>query len=250
MKTHVLATAALFIWIVPAALAQEQSPVNGVSESRSQTPTTLAILNERVAAVAFHDTPFDQAIEWLADLTPMNITVRWELLDYAGVERDKPIDLQARGLRISQLLWLLLNEAGGPDLRLAYWTDGEFLVISTEADLDRNMVVRVYPVSDLLLPIPQFSDGPRVALDATGSGGQNAIFTTGASQSGNDDRENEDHGKTDIDHLVDLIVETVQPDSWVKYGGRGTIHAYRELLVVRNNLRVHQALGGWVRVER
>lgn len=46
--------------------------------------------------------------------------------------------------------------------------------------------------------------------------------------------------------LIDLITETIQPDSWEINGGRGTIRYFAPLhvLVVRNNLRAHEELGG------
>jgi hypothetical protein len=46
--------------------------------------------------------------------------------------------------------------------------------------------------------------------------------------------------------LIDLITETIDPDSWDVNGGRGRIRYYAPLrvLVVRNRLRVHEQLGG------
>jgi ElaB/YqjD/DUF883 family membrane-anchored ribosome-binding protein len=46
--------------------------------------------------------------------------------------------------------------------------------------------------------------------------------------------------------LIDLITETIDPESWDVNGGRGRIRYYAPLrvLVVRNTLRVHEQLGG------
>jgi hypothetical protein len=46
--------------------------------------------------------------------------------------------------------------------------------------------------------------------------------------------------------LIDLITETIQPESWEINGGRGTIRYFAPLhvLVVRNNQRAHEELGG------
>lgn len=46
--------------------------------------------------------------------------------------------------------------------------------------------------------------------------------------------------------LIDLITETIQPGTWEIDGGRGSIRYFSplHLLVVRNNQRVHEELGG------
>ena len=46
--------------------------------------------------------------------------------------------------------------------------------------------------------------------------------------------------------LIDLITETIQPGSWEIDGGRGSIRYFSPLhvLVVRNNRRAHEELGG------
>ena len=46
--------------------------------------------------------------------------------------------------------------------------------------------------------------------------------------------------------LIDLITATIEPQSWQDNGGRGTITYYQPLkvLVIRNNQRVHEQIGG------
>ena len=125
-----------------------------------------------------------------------------------------------------------------------YRASDDLLVISTEEDLGKEMLLKVYDVSDLLARVPRFANAPRINLAGTSAGGGE-----GALSGGTDD----DHGQagqrgqgpeTDIDKLVELIVETVEPDSWVAGGGLGTIRAFGSQLVVWNSIRVHQALGG------
>ncbi|MFQ5806316.1 MAG: hypothetical protein ACE5I3_07695, partial [Phycisphaerae bacterium] len=132
--------------------------------------------------------------------------------------------------------------AGGPDLKLAYRASGELLIVSTAEDLGREMVTIVYDVSDLLTHIPRFADARRV--DPTGLGGA-GLHRQGGQQS-TDERERNQDDDADIQKLVELIIQTVEPDSWTDNGGLGTIQAFRNVLVVWNNIRVHQALGGYV----
>jgi hypothetical protein len=237
-----LTAAGLMLGLATSAVTgQIQSGDDPSAAGRAHVPTTLTYLNERLAEVDFQDAELDQVMDWIASLTPLNIVVHWQVLEDAGIERDKPITIHVRNLRLSQVLWMIMDEAGGPDLKLAYRASGELLILSTEEDLRREMVIRVYDVSDLLVSIPRFT-GPRPSLMAA-SGGELGSPRSGAQSEGEEARPDQRHD-TEIQKLIDLIVETVEPDSWVVHGGLGTIRAFHEVLVVRNSIRVHQALGG------
>ncbi len=57
-------------------------------------------------------------------------------------------------------------------------------------------------------------------------------------------------GAANAQALIDLIEQTIQPETWDSNGGAGTIRYYSplHLLVVRNNQQVHHELGGMLRV--
>ena len=48
----------------------------------------------------------------------------------------------------------------------------------------------------------------------------------------------------DVQEFVNLIVNSIEPESWASKNGRGTITAWRSRLVVRNSIHVHQLLAG------
>jgi hypothetical protein len=240
------------------ALAQIGASEEPDSGTRSRIPSTLRYLNERIDEVTFEDAPLDQVMDWMGTLTPMQINVRWQVLEDAGIERDKPITMNFRGLRLSQVLWLVMKEAGGSDLPLAYRASGRVLTISTAEDLGKEMVIRVYDVSDLLVRAQRFTSAPQLDLaqagqqGGQGGGGGRSIFggAGGGGSTRDDDEQRGGGGRNsendDINELIQLIVQTVEPDTWTDNGGLGTIQAFRNLLVVRNNILVHQALGGYV----
>jgi len=225
---------------VCAAVGQTRSGDDSGVAVRSRVPTTLRYLSQRIAEVDFEQAELDQVMDWIDSLTPMTVVVRWQVLEDAGIERDKPISMRVRNLRLSQVLWLLMEEIGGPDLKLAYRASGELLILSTEEDLGREMVLRVYDVGDLLVRIPRFTDAPAIDFATPQGGGLGRRSSSDRQENGRRDQDAE------IEKLIRLIVQTVEPDSWAGNGGLGTIQAFHDLLVVRNNLRVHQALGGHV----
>jgi len=219
--------------------------------ARAAQPTTLDVLNQRLPDVAVRDMPLDQVVDFLAELTHVNIVVRWQTLADIGIPRDQPISLQAKNLRLSQVLWLLMNEAGGSDVKLAYRACGTLLVLSTEQDLGREVLTRVYDVSDLLARIPNAPrQGMALGQIAQGdSGGEVAVdFLPSPERTDNYTPENPPGGATpEMQALIELIRETIEPDTWAGQGGNGTIRAFRTLIVIRNTLLVHQQIGGYVR---
>jgi hypothetical protein len=249
-------TALILALMTPTAIGQIVA--DDTSPAGARLPSTLKYLNTRIAQVDFEMAELSAVIDWLSGLTDMQIVVRWQILEDAGIERDKPISMQVKNLRLSQVLWMIMDEAAGPDLKLAYRASGNLLIISTAEDLGREMVVRVYDVSDLLIRAPHFRGAPHMDLQnvqnmgSTGTGGGQSIFggsgSGGSSGRDDDDERRGERGEdnADIQELINLIIQTVEPDSWADNGGLGTIQAFRNLLVVRNNILVHQALGGYV----
>ncbi len=229
-----------------AALAQGVGGEAGALAG-SGAPNTLRILNQRIQEVSFEEAPFDQVMEWVEQTMQINVSVRWQTLEDAGVRRDKPISVRVRNVRFSQVLWMIMNEAGGTDLKLAYRASGNLLILSTAEDLGKEMITRVYDVSDLLVRVPRFT-GPRLDLSqqsgaGQGGGGQNLFQDEGNDQ---DRSRGEGEENIEIENLRQIIVQTVEPETWADNGGQGTIVAFRNQLIVRNSIFVHQRLGGYI----
>lgn len=254
MNRRFLLLTVLAIGVTATAWAQN----SGASPRAGQPRNTFDILNQRIPEVEFVNQPLDSVIEWLGDLTQLNIVVRWQTLADAGIERDTQISIKVRNLRLSQVLWLIMNEVGHGELELAYRASGSLLVLSTETDLGKEQVTKVYDVSDLLITIPRAQR--RSSFDVTqgmgqgrssggGGGGSGSGMFQQGSQNQNQEDPNNQTGASAVamQQLIDLIMDTVEPDSWAaKGGGNGTIHAFGRLLVIRNTILVHQRLGGYL----
>ena len=153
-----------------------------------------------------------------------------------------------RNIRLTTVLWMIMNEAGGPDVKLAYRAAETLLILSTAEDLSREMVLKVYDVGDLIMRIARFDNAAQInvaqLLDQANSTGAANIVDT-ESDPGGGTQEQDREGE--IGRLIRLITDTVAPDSWSGNGGHGTISFWRNLLVVRNNVLVHQRLAGYLR---
>ncbi|MBI5863991.1 MAG: hypothetical protein HZB38_05705 [Planctomycetes bacterium] len=240
----------LAVLLVLAAAAPSFAQLEPRNAAAAARPAPAANpLDRRIPAVSFDEVPLDQVLDWLQSESGLNVVARWEVLGDMGVSRDKAITLHVRNLRLSQVIWLIMNQAAGPDLKLAYRACDNLLILSTEDNLGREMLVRIYDVADLLLRVPSFPRGPHVdpqGQQASAGGGGGTVLTGGASEGGENTPQPPAPGQVDPDMqtLIELILSTVQPDSWERNGGLGTIAVWRNRLVVRANIRVHQELAG------
>ena len=243
------------IGLIAASVTLAQTSGGGTGP---RVKNTLALLNSRIPEVTFEDIPLEQVMEWMEEITATNIMVRWQTLEDNGVERDKPISLKARNLKLSQVLWMIMNEAGGTDIKLAYRATSELIVLSLDEDLGKDMLVKVYDVSDMLVRVPRFTNAaklnPSEALNQVGQGaggrGGGGGGGRGGSQLFEDDEDEQDDdeasGEADMARLIQVIVDTVEPDSWNVNGGTGSITPLRGQIIVRNSILVHQLLGGYL----
>jgi hypothetical protein len=236
--------------MVATVEAQTPTPTHAAAP---RVPQTLKMLNQRLPEVRFVDQPFEQVIDWLAEFTQMNVVVRWQALEDAGLKKDTPISLQVKNLRMSQVLWLIMNEAAGSELTLAYRASGNLLVISTADDLGKEVITKVYDVADLLLRVPQMGQ-PDYTQNSQGLGQQGQGGGGGQSVFGNNNQNNQQQNQQQnqmgndmqMEKLLKIIRETIEPDSWQENGGKGQISTFGNLLIVRNTILVHQRLGGYL----
>lgn len=240
--------------------ASNQIPMHRKPRGRRRPVTTRQVLNSRVLQVAFVESDLESVLEWVSRYTGTTVLIRWNALEAAGISRDTPISLKARNLRMSQILWLIMNEIDAGE-KLAYRASGSLLVFSTHADLNREVVTKVYDVRDLLVRVPYWANmqSGRVVDGVTSRGfGRTEItqFRSGV-RMWTDDDEGErwdnawDPGRSEeMQELIDAIVATIEPDSWSVNGGPGFVTSFRDgLLIVRNTVDVHQKIGGPLREE-
>ncbi|MDX2200941.1 MAG: hypothetical protein SF069_18455 [Phycisphaerae bacterium] len=245
-------------FLTGVGVASGQAP--GGDDARGSR-STVALLNQRIPEVSFSDQPLEKVMDWVQEYTGANVVVRWQTLEDSGVDRDKPISLRVRNLRFSQVLWMVMNEAGGADIKLAYRASGNLIVLSTAEDLGKELITKVYDISDLLTRAPRFANAaqldPAQALQNVGQqqggfgggggggGGQGGQLFQGGM--GQQNQEDDVDPQQDIDRIIKLIEDTVEPDTWTANGGTGSVRNFRSLLVVRNTILVHQRIGGLLR---
>ncbi len=259
--------------IVPAGLAQatagEEEPpgterVRAVAVPDASLDTSAEKLRRTIDEANFEEAELDQVMDWLAEVSQLNLVVRWQVLEDAGVERDKPITMSLRNLKLYQVLWMVLDEAGRPDLKLAWETLGEELVVvSTAEDLARELILRFYEVRPLLAGSIAWRNSqaelkahqPKArgeheqlhgigqpASTATAEETPTAHPVPGTQHSAGGAAYAGKHDHSPEEELCELLVYCVRPDAWAQNGGPGTAQCFNGMLVVRQSRSVHREL--------
>jgi hypothetical protein len=178
----------------------------------------LRTLNS-IMSVDFKDTTFEGVIDYLQDKTGLAIYVDKEAIKEAGVDYETPITLKIKKAGVRAILRKILNDVG-----LTYVIKDEAIMVTTLEKARKMMVVRTYPVGDLVVSLD-----PRVPPNLR------QLQTI-----------------QNVAALIDLIKTTVEPQSWAseENGGQGGTIVYNAgtmSLVVKQSAEFHYALQGTLR---
>lgn len=207
-------------------------------------------LNQNVELVSFDETSFENVIRWLRELPgDMNVIVKWHVLEVMGLDREAPVTLELRNVPLWKVLHFVLEQVS-PDAPLGYRGEDNVLTITTVEELNapRHFIIRAYPVTDLVRNFMNVRSAPSISL----SGLQQ--MTSGGAAAGTslfDDGDGEEGDEALVDRVqrvLDMLVNTVEPESWSQNGGRGTATAVRHVIIVNNSIAVHEKIGGAVRM--
>ena len=261
------------------------SPPAGRTAPRVRTrmdAPVVQLLKLRVDAINWEDQTLGNVVEWLESLAPVNVVVSWHALETVGIDRDTPVTLRLRGVTVASILTAVLEQVGEGDT-VRWRGQGNTLKISTREEFNRKLHTRVYDVADLVFPVPDFPTpnvGPAGGGGGFGGGGLGGGGGFGGGGLGGGGLGGGDLGggslgggfggggfggqggggagqgtgqegsvEENLEKLVELIKNTVEPESWDDAGGKGTIRIWRQSLVIRNNIEVHEKIGGPFYVE-
>src|SRR5439155_3600438 len=196
---------------------------------------TQAQLDRKLPELKFDAIPFADVIDFLRDVTGANIEVRWRTLEAAGIDRNTPVTIRLRDVRFSKALSSILGDVGGGTVKIGYTVGEGVITISTEEELSKDTLTRVYDIRDLIIEIPDFNQAPTSNLQnqssqasgAGGGGGGGGSLFGGGGGGSNQDTTNQRTRQQLVEDITKLITETVAPDSWRDAGG--TIGSVREL---------------------
>lgn len=235
---------------------------------------------ETMVLPTYSGMPLNEVMDGLSKVAGINIHLDPRGLGQEGVQPDTPITLSlGREISLKSALNLILEP-----LHLTYMIKDEVLKVTSEQIRDGEIVTQVYNVADLVIPIPNFVPSSNMGLQGLiNDAYANLPFSNGSRQSGPvamvppapqgpggmmpggalaQQFGGQQPGQTsvpvgggpgglggaasaDFDSLIDLIVSTIEYDTWMENGsGEGEIQPFPTnlSLVVSQTQRVHEQI--------
>lgn len=180
-------------------------------------------LDAEIAPIELRNVPAGEALVWWSKATGIDLTLNRAAMQEDGLDLDRPVTLVVTRMSARRLL-LRLAELASPDQRLICELSPYAVDVMTKAQANRNPVVRMYDVADLLVPI-----GEMVQVAAAGSAGTSPGLRAPAARGG--------------DEVSRLIRRLIEPSVWDENGGTATIEYFQGKLIVKAPLYVQMQIG-------
>jgi tetratricopeptide (TPR) repeat protein len=128
-------------------------------------------LQKPVQNFDFTETPLRDVIAQIQDSQGIPVQIDTKAFEDAGLDLETPVTKSVSGISLRSALRLLLG-----DLDLTYLVKDEVLMITTKDKAAETLVVKVYPVADLVIPVnPQAGVNPfQTGGGLGGAGGINS----------------------------------------------------------------------------
>mgnify|MGYP007059401606 CR=1 FL=1 len=97
----------------------------------------------------FIEMPLRDVMDYVEDLHGIEVDINYRALEEVGIGADTPITRNLKGISLRSALKLMLRE-----LDLTYTVRDEVLQITTPEEVAEDLTTKVYPVEDLVVPIP------------------------------------------------------------------------------------------------
>jgi len=229
------------------------------SPRSSKSEQELAIERQLQAPITvdFQNTPLEQVIDDLRTMSGVNIVPEYKALSDDGISLKQPLQLKVENVSLKSVLNMLLRQAG-----LTHMIKDGVLQVTTESRAKGKLEQRTFSVADLVVPVEDYAlpsvysyedymkrhihsqTGqtvlPTPFMDPNSmSYGQNVSGSQGGMPNGQQQMGGRQGGNglqgskgsrlpsnTMDEQLIDLITNTIAPNTWDAVGGPGHIQYY------------------------
>jgi hypothetical protein len=118
--------------------------------SPTTKPRNLDKALEENVSFDLNNTRFEEAIAAIRQTTQTNVAVNWPALAATGITRDTPVTLRVADITYEQALRALIEQLPTTASRGNYLVGENALEITTNAELGKHPVMRIFPLAKLL----------------------------------------------------------------------------------------------------
>ncbi len=201
---------------------------------RYDAPSPIKVADDlgmnRIVNAQFRATPFEQAVQSLSEQAHAPVTVHWDEVEAAGIDRRTPITLWVTQLPLHDALDKVLSEAGASTTKLTTYFDNGLVQITTDESASKQMLTREYDVRDLIEHLkPQAEKYRGQSFDECFNGTRPGL-TGGESDEA-------------VEIFIHFTQEVVAPASWRDAGGTvGSMRWIGGRLIVTQTYKNHLEL--------
>lgn len=216
--------------------------------ARKNKVANLRALSERIS-LDVTDQPIEDIFRFLADVTGAELEPIF--LDDSridGMDPETTITIRANNIPALMVLERVLkrtesaeNPASGYTWQ---FTESGSIEVGPKSELNRQQIVELYDVSELMFVIPTFDNAPQFdlssALQSSQGGGGSSPFQ------GADDEDDDIDVEERFQRLIDLIQANIEPDEWTALGGNGaSLTTFGNSMVVTAPDYIHRQINGY-----
>jgi hypothetical protein len=217
-----------------------------------------------VISVDFQNMKLEDVVQYLQNATGQPILLDKEAMKELELSYESPVTLTVKGVTVRTILRRILA-----DLGMTYVIRDESIQVTSAQRAKELMVTRRYYVGDLLAGMGALTPSASIAPAApvAGVGGLPVVPLTGNFGLGTPpvvsqwngfspyfnqqvqnvlaQQQTSEQAKQVIDQLKEMIMNSVDTQSWREHGGNGTIvyHAPSMSFIIRQSAEVHSMLG-------
>ncbi len=245
-------------WGGSPVMAQQESAKSPAPQADDPDEALWRSLEKRLD-IEMQDLAIDDALAYLSDVAGIQYYYERRAIENAGVDLETcKVSLNLKNIPAEMALRLILEQA-----ELVYSIENGVVIVTTPEGLrERALVVRVYRVDDLVearrRDPPAMSSGEEPAGGAgaglsgpvaqggmsggLGGYGPGGGFGGGMGGSGMLGTALQSGPPYDIEALMNVVVNTVAPESWDVMDGEGRICEFRGALVIAQSVRNHRQI--------
>ncbi len=217
-------------------------------QSMHETPgdrRVLATLDNTTLPANFADNTLQQALDYFAQMTALDMDVDWESLEEIGIDRETTVTLSLKQANARTVLERLLDKVSADPVTQADWAvvDG-MLQVASEDRIRRNVVLEIYDIRDLVFEVPDYDEAPEIDLQSVlqssqGGGGGQSPFQNTNQQQQQDRLPLEER----IEQIKEIIYSNIDEESWPQGGGtEGAMYDLNGQLLIRNTPKNHREI--------
>ncbi len=252
--------------MVQVGVTQEKAEKGEETKKADQQLTVEQKLALKLGKVEFKNTPFEDAVQYLRDVTGLSIFVKWDRLEAYSITKSAQVDIHLENVPAESVLKFLLEDTGGGLCQIGYYiNDDGVVIISTMEEIMTHRMMRVYRIGDLAFATrrdfyelggrpwtgSRLTDlgNEKVKVNVESSDSERQATTKPDGEEENvkniiasplDYEESTKPKPVKLNRILQLIVDSIEPDSWQVNGGYGgDISLINDSLVVAHTREVH-----------